>query len=157
MNQENDYLSILAASGNSVKQNLLKAVMERGVMSNEIHFVKDGKELMEFLKASVSKQGGPLFPCFILLNLNMPLMDEKEALRTMKNHPQFKKIPIVVLTSSTKQDDFISSCDQVANSFIHKPEDFEGLVRIVKALREYCAEDGGIADISSLDGPTKVY
>ncbi len=137
MNQENDYLSILAASGNSVEQNLFKAVMERGVMSNEIHFVKDGKELMEFLKASVSKQGGSLFPCFILLNLNMPLMDGKEALRTIKSHPQFRKIPIVVLTSSAKPDEVISSCDRGANSFIHEPEDFEGLVRIVKALREY--------------------
>lgn len=137
MNQENDYLSVLVAGGNSVEQNLLKPAMERGVMSNEIHFVKGGNELMEFLKASVSKQGGPLFPCFILLNLNMPLMDGKKALRTIKNHPQFGKIPIVVLTSSTKQDNVISSYDQGANSFIHKPEDFEGLMRIVKALREY--------------------
>ncbi len=117
-------------------------------LSNPLHFVSDGEELLEFLKheGRYGQVGAAPRPGLILLDLNMPRMDGREALRAIKSDPQFRMIPVVILTTSSAEEDVFRSYALGANSFITKPVTFEGLVGVVRALGAYWFE---IVDLPS--------
>jgi CheY-like chemotaxis protein len=114
------------------------ALRDNGTM-NDFELVADGEELMDYLYRRgkfLSLENSPL-PSLILLDLNMPRKDGREALAEIKNDPDFRQIPIVVFTTS-REDKDISCCYELgANSFITKPVTFDALVEVMKKLAEY--------------------
>jgi two-component system response regulator len=109
---------------------------------NRIYRVKDGVELMEYLNqqgAYADPETAPV-PSLILLDLNMPRMDGREALREIKANAHLRRFPVVVLTTSRAQEDIVRAYELGVNSFISKPVSFHGLVEAVKVLGRYWFE-----------------
>ena len=109
---------------------------------NRVYRVKDGIELMEYLnrKGDYADPESSPSPSLILLDLNMPRMDGREALRAIKGNAALRKYPVVVLTTSRAQEDIVRAYDLGVNSFISKPVSFHGLVDAVKVLGRYWFE-----------------
>jgi CheY-like chemotaxis protein len=111
-------------------------------LANKLHFVEDGEELMDYLHRRgkfLDLEGSPL-PGLILLDLNMPRKDGREALKEIKADPALRRIPIVVLTTSKAEEDILRSYDLGVNSYVTKPVTFKALVEIVKVLGKYWFE-----------------
>lgn len=105
----------------------------------DIRFVKDGNELMEYLQHRGRYEGeieSPR-PALIMLDLNMPGKDGREAAREIKEDPRLRQIPIVVLTTSKREEDVLRLYDIGVNSFLRKPASFEGLLRLIRKVREF--------------------
>lgn len=109
---------------------------------NELHFVEDGVELLEYLERKgkfADKELSPR-PGLILLDLNMPRMDGREALEAIKANPNLKGIPVVILTTSKQEEDMVKGYNLGAASYITKPVTFDGLVDLMKTLGKYWVE-----------------
>ncbi len=117
---------------------LFRDAMEEANMLNRLTFTQDGQDLMDYLnrKGPYSKQKHAL-PDIILLDLNMPRKDGREALKEIKQDENLKHIPVVVLTTSKQEEDILKSYNLGANSFISKPVTFEKLIELVKKLSDY--------------------
>jgi CheY-like chemotaxis protein len=106
----------------------------------EVRFVHDGAELLDYLRHHGPYSAGDAVaprPAIILLDLNMPRMDGREALAEIKADPELRRIPVVVLTTSHDEDDIRRSYDLGANSFITKPVTFPGLVEVMRGWSRY--------------------
>lgn len=117
------------------------ALLESRVL-NELHCVEDGVELLNYLRREgkyVDKNDSPR-PGLILLDLNMPRMDGREALQNIKADPDLRSIPIVILTTSIQEEDMVKGYDLGAASYITKPVTFEGLVALMRAMGNYWVE-----------------
>ena len=121
---------------------LTEKALEKNRVINPLVFLADGEELMDYLsrKNKYANLSGTPKPCFILLDLNMPRMDGREALKLLKSDPEFRKIPVVVLTTSKAEEDILRSYDLGANSFITKPVNFNDLVAMMDSLKNYWLE-----------------
>ncbi|MBA4150535.1 MAG: response regulator [Verrucomicrobia bacterium] len=119
-------------------------------LANDVHFVEDGEELMEYLcrKGKYSGMTEAPLPALILLDLNMPRKDGREALKEIKSDPDLKRIPIVVLTTSKAEEDILRTYDLGVNSYVTKPVTFESLVETIKVLGKYWFE---IVELPSSD------
>ena len=116
--------------------------MREARLANEIRSVEDGEELMDYLLQRgcyLAPDAAPR-PGLILLDLNMPRKDGREALREIKADPVLRQIPVVVLTTSRAEEDILRSYDLGVNSFITKPVSFDGLVEVMRALATYWFE-----------------
>lgn len=111
-------------------------------MHNELSRVRDGEELLRYLRhgGEFSRGTQTPEPSLILLDLNMPKMDGREALREIKSDPALHHIPVVVLTTSRAEEDVVRSYKFGVNSFITKPLTFLGLVEAMKVLGRYWFE-----------------
>jgi len=118
---------------------LTKDAFEECKLANDLRFVNDGEELMDYLcrKGDFKNPEDSPRPGLILLDLNMPRKDGREALGEIKSDPDLRRIPVVVLTTSKAEEDILKSYDLGVNSFIVKPVSFEGLLEVVKALGKY--------------------
>jgi CheY-like chemotaxis protein len=114
------------------------ALMESG-LATDVHFVEDGVELMDYLnrRNKFSQLANTPRPGLIILDLNMPKKDGREALREIRANPDLRKIPVVVFTTSTADSDIARVYDLGANSFISKPVAFNSLVGVMKAIGQY--------------------
>jgi CheY-like chemotaxis protein len=130
---------ILMADDDADDRELTKEALAESRLINELHFVGDGAELLDYLhrRGAYSRPGSAPRPGVILLDLNMPRKDGREALAEIKADPKFRNIPVVVLTTSKAEQDIAQSYDLGANSFISKPVTFEGLVEVVRSLGQY--------------------
>jgi CheY-like chemotaxis protein len=110
--------------------------------ANPIAFVNDGEELMDYLhrRGQFSGLAAWTRPGLILLDLNMPKKDGREALKEIKADPELRQIPIVVLTTSKAEEDVYRTYDLGANSFITKPVTFTSLVELIQAIGRYWIE-----------------
>ncbi|OGX34707.1 MAG: two-component system response regulator, partial [Omnitrophica WOR_2 bacterium RIFCSPHIGHO2_02_FULL_52_10] len=106
---------------------------------NEMDFVEDGVELMDYLyrRGKYEEMKGKPMPGLILLDLNMPRKDGRLALTEIKADRRLQLIPIVILTTSKAEEDVLRTYDLGVSSFITKPVTFEGLVEIMKSLAKY--------------------
>ncbi|MBK9054846.1 MAG: response regulator [Chloroflexi bacterium] len=130
---------ILMADDDADDRLMAKEAFEEGHVANDLHFVENGVELLEYLRREgeyADSDHSPM-PDLILLDLNMPRKDGREALKEIKADPALRSIPVVVLTTSQAEQDIECSYDIGAAGFISKPVTFEGLVEIVKKLGEY--------------------
>lgn len=118
-----------------------EALAENRVV-NDLYFVEDGEDLMDYLyqRGNYSEPGLAPRPTLILLDLNMPRKDGREALKEIKTDPNLRSIPVVVLTTSKAEEDILKTYDLGASSFITKPVDFQSMVHIMKTLGEYWFE-----------------
>ncbi|HIE05334.1 MAG TPA: response regulator [bacterium (Candidatus Stahlbacteria)] len=118
---------------------MAKEALQESRLANHLRFVFDGEELMDYLyhRGRYADPASSPRPGLILLDLNMPRKDGREALREIKSDPELRRIPVVVLTTSDAEEDIIRSYDLGVNSFIKKPVTFSGMVEIMKALGNY--------------------
>ncbi|WP_339459612.1 response regulator [Pseudomonas sp. EA_105y_Pfl2_R69] len=109
---------------------------------NPLHFVHDGEELMNYLKRRPPYEDEARYPMpgLILLDLNMPRMDGREALLAIKSDSLLRSIPVVILSTSSADEDILRSYAIGANSFITKPVSFSGLLEVVRNLGRYWLE-----------------
>ncbi len=142
MNAEKKTLIILMADDDEDDRLLThEALMESRVL-NELHFAEDGVQLMGYLRGEgvyADREKYPL-PGLILLDLNMPKMDGREALAEMKKDPVLKRIPVVILTTSKAEEDMLKGYDLGAASYITKPVTFDVLVELMRTLGKYWVE-----------------
>ena len=111
-------------------------------LANELRFVSDGEELLEYLRQTgrYAEPGTAPRPGIILLDLNMPRKDGREALEEIKADADLRLIPVVVMTTSSAEEDLLRSYDLGAASYITKPVTFEGLVKVMRAFGDYWFE-----------------
>ena len=126
---------VMADDDEDDRQNTEEAFKEHH-LANEFFTVKDGEELLDFLHQRGKHVGKPR-PGLILLDLNMPRKDGREALKEIKSDPGLRSIPVVILTTSREEEDILKSYDLGANSFISKPVGFDSLVQIVSTMASY--------------------
>jgi two-component system response regulator len=133
---------ILMAEDDPDDRYLTKEALSESRIANELYFVEDGEELMKFLKR-IGKYQNPADsprPGIILLDLNMPKKDGREALKEIKSDDNLKQIPVIILTTSDAEEDVLKTYNLGANSFITKPVTFSGLLSVIKALENYWFE-----------------
>ena len=132
-------IGIVMAEDDPDDRLLTREAMEESHLLNSLDFVEDGVELFEYLRREgkyAELKGAPL-PGVILLDLNMPRMDGREALEKLKQDPVLKKIPVVILTTSKAEEDILQSYDLGVSSYIMKPVTFEGMVRVMMSFSDY--------------------
>lgn len=131
-------ITILMADDDPDDRMLTKEALMENKLANDLHFVEDGEELMDYLhqKGKYNKDNAPK-PGLILLDLNMPKKDGREALTEIKADPKLRRIPIIVLTTSKAEEDIIKSYDLGISSFITKPVTFDDLVEVARAIGKY--------------------
>lgn len=133
---------ILIADDDAEDRMLVKEALEESRLINDIRFVENGEELMDYLRNEgkfTDKEKYPT-PGLILLDLNMPKKDGREALKEIKSDPLLKVIPIVVLTTSKAEEDVLKTYNLGVSSFITKPVTFRSLVEIMHTLSKYWFE-----------------
>ncbi len=139
MSKSTKPITILMAEDDNDDQMLVRESFEECRLLNELHFVEDGQQLLDYLKGRPpydDRQKTP-FPDIVLLDLNMPRKDGREALREIKKDPEINHLPVIVLTTSQAEEDIIQTYKFGVAGFITKPVTFEGLVDAVKALANY--------------------
>jgi CheY-like chemotaxis protein len=142
MSTINPALTILLADDDEEDRIMtIEALRERRV-ANEIRCVADGQELVDYLfrRGEYTDARNAPMPGLILLDLNMPRKDGREALSEMKTEPTLRSIPVVVLTTSRAEEDIVRTYDLGVNSFISKPVTFNGLVDAMDIFSRYWLE-----------------
>ena len=135
-------ITILIADDDADDRLLLRDAFIENRLANELRFVNDGEELLAYLRREgryADPENAPL-PGIILLDVNMPRLDGREALRIIKSDARFQRIPVVVLTTSRAEEDILRTYEFGVSSFITKPVTFDGLIRIVQVLSAYWIE-----------------
>ena len=135
-------ITILMADDDQDDCLLVRKAFEASRLANDLRFVEDGEELMVYLhhRGKYSDALTAMRPGLILLDLNMPRKDGREALKEIKADSGLREIPVVVLTTSKDEEDILRSYNLGANSYITKPVTFEGLVDVMKSLGKYWFE-----------------
>ena len=135
-------VSILIADDDADDRMMISDALRESRLANVIHFVENGVDLMDYLLHRGKYGDASKFPRpgLILLDLNMPKMDGREALREIKSNPKLKRIPVVVLTTSKAEEDVYRTYNLGVNSFVTKPVKFESLVSIVQGIGRYWFE-----------------
>jgi CheY-like chemotaxis protein len=132
-------VKVLLADDDPDDRQLIREAFMDNRLPNELHCVENGEELMDYLHHRgryKSSHDAPL-PGVILLDLNMPRKDGREALKEIKADPELRWIPTVVLTTSKAEEDILRSYDMGANSYMVKPDSFESLLELIKVFSEY--------------------
>jgi two-component system response regulator len=138
MREMNKLPVILMADDDPDDRILAKDALSENKLANDLYFVEDGEELLDYLhqRGKFNPKNAPR-PGLILLDLNMPKMDGREALREIKSDTRFRKIPVIVLTTSKAEEDIIRTYELGVNSFISKPVTFEELVEVTRQIGRY--------------------
>ncbi|MBV9928111.1 MAG: response regulator [Acidobacteria bacterium] len=142
MNADARPITILIADDDADDRMMASEALEESRLANDLRFVEDGEELLDYLyhRGRFAAEDESPRPGLILLDLNMPRMDGREALREIKSDPALRSIPVVVLTTSKAEEDIYRTYDLGVNSFITKPVQFEGLVEVMRTLGKYWFE-----------------
>ena len=135
-------ISILLAEDDPDDRLMATEALEESRLANDLHTVEDGEQLMDYLhhRGIYAELENWSLPGLILLDLNMPKKDGREALKEIKADSNLRRIPVVVLTTSKAEEDIFRTYDLGVNSFITKPVSFESFVSIMKILRKYWFE-----------------
>jgi CheY-like chemotaxis protein len=136
-------VTILMADDDGEDRDLTRDALAAAHLANPIRFVRDGQELMDYLRVDGRYRGKADTtprPGIILLDLNMPKKDGREALAEIKADESLRQIPVVVLTTSRDEEDVLRSYDLGVNSFITKPVTFASLVEVMGAWTRYWFE-----------------
>src|SRR5947209_2694126 len=139
MDAETRPIAILIADDDADDRMMAKDALDECRLANHTHFVENGVELLSYLRRQgrYAEAGASSRPGLILLDLNMPKMDGREALREIKADPSLRRIPIVVMTTSKAEEDIYRTYDLGVSSYVAKPVTFEGLVAVMKSIETY--------------------
>lgn len=134
-------LTILLADDDPDDRMMAADALAEARVSNPLVCVEDGEELLDYLFGTGKyAENQPPLPGLILLDLNMPRVDGREALAKLKKDPILRRIPVIVLTTSQADEDIFQTYDLGVNSFITKPVSFDGLVDVMRGLGHYWLE-----------------
>jgi two-component system response regulator len=142
MSQQGKPITILMADDDPDDREMTREAFQESLLANDLRFVENGVELMDYLHRR-GKYADPATsprPGLILLDLNMPKKDGREALREIKSDPKLKTIRVVVLTTSKAEEDIVRTYDLSAASYITKPVTFQALLEVVRTLGKYWLE-----------------
>jgi CheY-like chemotaxis protein len=141
-------ITILIADDDPEDRMLAAEALKESRLANDVRFVEDGEELVDYLtyRGRFANPDDAPRPGVILLDLNMPRKDGREALREIKANADLRRIPIIVLTTSKAEIDIYRSYDLGVNSFIVKPVTFDSLVEVMHVIGRYWFE---IVEISA--------
>jgi CheY-like chemotaxis protein len=140
---DGEAITILIADDDEEDRVLTQEALSGARLTNDLRFVVDGEDLMDYLRHEgryASDASAAPVPGIILLDLNMPKLDGREALAEIKADPNLRHIPVVVLTTSSAEADVLRSYELGVNSFITKPVTFAGLVEVMQGFSRYWFE-----------------
>ena len=142
MNKHGRPITILLADDDADDRMMAGEALAESRLANDLRFVEDGEELMDYLlrRGKYADPASSPRPAILLLDLNMPRKDGREALEEIKRDPKLRTIRVVVLTTSKAEEDIVRSYDLSAASYITKPVTFSGLVEVIKTLGKYWLE-----------------
>lgn len=132
MNQQDR--PILLVEDNPMDVDLTRRAFARRKVINPIEVARDGEEALSFISRW---ERGERLPIVVLLDLKLPKVDGLEVLRRLKTHPEFQKIPVVILSTSTEDTDIQVAYQEGANSYIAKPVDFDRFMQFVEQIQTY--------------------
>lgn len=144
-------VTILIADDDDEDILLARDALAESRLANDLRAVRDGQELLDYLRRE-GRFADPATsprPGLILLDLNMPKVDGRAALREIKGDASLRQIPVVILTTSQADEDIVTSYDLGVNSYIRKPVSFAGLVEVMQSLKRYWFE---IVELPYADG-----
>ena len=125
---------ILLVEDNPVDIDLTLRAFKKSNLTNPIQMARDGAEAIAYIE---KWEGGKQIPLVILLDLKLPKVDGLQVLKTLKIHPEYKTIPVVVLTSSSDNNDIKKAYRLGANSYIVKPVNFDKFVEVASQIESY--------------------
>ena len=129
-------IRILLVEDNPGDVRLTKEILRDAKIANELQVVNDGEQAMELLAADGADADPPPAD-LILLDLNLPRKDGREVLSDLQANPQLRRIPVVVLTTSSADQDVLRSYDLNANCYITKPIDFDEFISVVRSIEAF--------------------
>ena len=132
-------MCILLADDDPDDRMLTERALRASRLANQLEMVEDGEELMQYLRRE-GVYADPMVsprPGIILLDLNMPRKDGREALKEIKSDPSLRRIPVIILTTSEAEQDILRSYDLGVNAFVTKPVTFDGLATAIQRLGEF--------------------
>ncbi len=135
-------LTILIVDDDADDRQMIAEAFQENRLANELKYAEDGEQLMDYLcrRGEFKNPATSPRPGLILLDLNMPKKDGREAIKEIKGNPELRDIPVVVLTTSKAEEDIYRTYNLGVNSFITKPVTFDALVAITKDLGRYWFE-----------------
>lgn len=135
-------ITILMADDDPDDRQMTKDAFRDAHLANDLRFVEDGVELLDYLfrRGKYADPASSPRPGIILLDLNMPRKDGREALQELKSDPRFRSIRVIILTTSKAEEDIVRSYTLSAASYITKPVTFAALVEVVRTLGKYWLE-----------------
>jgi CheY-like chemotaxis protein len=133
---------LLCAEDDADYRLLTRRALKASKLASDLRFVEDGEELMDYLhrRGKYAEPGAAPRPGLILLDLNMPKKDGREALAEIKAAPALRRIPVVILTTSNAEEDVARTYNLGASSYIRKPVNMAALVDIMSTLGHYWFE-----------------
>ncbi|WP_332369256.1 response regulator [Spirosoma telluris] len=138
MHRRHTSMTILIADDDTDDRLFMDKALRQSGYTQNIQFVEDGEELMEYLRREgrYDEQNAP-WPNLLILDLNMPRKNGFQALNEIKDDPKLRRLPVVVMTTSSADEDVLKTYNLGVNSFVTKPFNFNRLVEMVGALKTY--------------------
>lgn len=136
MRSDTDWIPLLVADDSQDDRHLLQRAFQAANVKNPVQEVRDGLELLESLEASLAP-GGAGLPGLVLLDMKMPRLDGKEALKRLRADPRFQTLPVILLTTSQYKEDVLDGYQLGANSVISKPFSYDDFVELAGMLKKY--------------------
>ena len=137
--QPSEIIDILLVEDNQDDVEITRKALKQARLLNRLHVVRDGREACDFLfrTGAYAEPASAPRPGLVLLDINMPRMNGLEVLKRLKADPELRRVPVIMLTVSRRDEDIIRSYEVGCNSFIQKPVDFDKFVEVVKQLSLY--------------------
>ncbi|MBI1910962.1 MAG: response regulator [Deltaproteobacteria bacterium] len=132
----NNQVEILMVEDNPADVRLTEEAFKDAKVLNNMSVVGDGVEAMAFLRRE-GKYANAAKPDLILLDLNLPKKDGREVLAEIKNDPELKRIPVVILTTSEDEKDILKAYDLHVNAYVRKPVDLDQFMKVVEAVEDF--------------------
>jgi two-component system, chemotaxis family, response regulator Rcp1 len=136
MRNNSEPIEILLVEDNPGDARLAVEALKESKVHNNLHHVADGVEAMDFLHRRTKYSNVPP-PDLILLDLNLPRKDGREVLEEIKEHPELRLVPVVILTTSAAERDLVRTYDLHANAYVIKPLDLDQFVEVVQAIENF--------------------
>jgi CheY-like chemotaxis protein len=132
-------IDILLVEDDPGDELMTREAFEHNKIRNTLHVAHDGKEGLDFLYQRGAHEDAPR-PGLILLDLNLPKYDGRQVLETIKGDPNLSDIPVVILTTSSAQEDILASYQLHANAYVTKPVDFDQFMNAVRQIDDFFVE-----------------
>jgi len=136
MSPSSKLMEILLVEDNPADVRLTREALKEGIIVNNLSVVYDGVDAMAFLRRQGKYALAPR-PDIILLDLNLPKKDGREVLAELKEDPNLRRIPVVVLTTSKAEQDILKAYDLHANCYVTKPLDLDEFMILVRSIEEF--------------------
>jgi two-component system, chemotaxis family, response regulator Rcp1 len=129
-------IEILLVEDNPGDVRLTREALREGKVRNNLYVAADGVEALRFLRRE-GEHADAARPDLVLLDLNLPKKDGRQVLQEIKNDPQLRTIPVVILTSSQAEQDICRAYDLHANAYVTKPVDLDQFITVVRSIESF--------------------